>query len=809
MQQIGRYRIRGEIARGGQGAIYDAWDPAHERRVALKVLRTDRASRTALPRMLREGELLSRLRHPGLIPCYEVGELPGGLFLALGYVEGRSLGETLKTRGPLPLDRALSIADELAGILTYVHAQGLIHRDLKPDNVLLTPAGRVVLADFGLARLLDPDGGASLTRTGAALGTPGYWAPEQFRGRKHDVGPPTDVYGWAATVYALLSGQAPRHATSLHALAATFDGPPPSLRHARAEVPPWLDALLSACLAFEPGERPSLDQARGQLARGAHDAPPRPVAWAPLLAASFSLLVILGLLGWGATVALPPPAPPAPAPAPSEAANEPAPALTRWVALARERAEAGDAAGALGDYDRALEEAPSADLFVERGWLRDRLHDEARAGEDARAALALDDQHPGALALWGHLRVEHWGQLQQGLEMLEAAFAAAPDDPRVRGELASAYLDARRPADALALYPPERAQDARTLCLRGRALSGLARWDEAREALDRSLALDRSGEALLVRAQVLSQLGEDAAALEDAERARARGVVHAGLTLGRLLRRAGRHDASQAAFEAVAREATSVALVRQVVELCLEPYPRAALVAIERLEREAAAGAPVPARYLHAARHLAYRRLGDHEASLRQVDAALALGVDASLLRRRGRTLLTLEREADAADAFAQACALEPEAPENRALLARALALAGRRAEAVALLRDLRDPRPAGILCWISGRESRLRGEAAAAERTLGRAIELTDDALPRLERGLARLELGQPQAALEDFDAALALAPEEPHAWLGVARARAALGDRSGQREAAERYLAGCPWGRDRALAEALLAGD
>lgn len=127
----------------------------------------------------------------------------------------------------------------------------------------------------------------------------------------------------------------------------------------------------------------------------------------------------------------------------------------------------------------------------------------------------------------------------------------------------------------------------------------------------------------------------------------------------------------------------------------------------------------------------------------------------------------------------------------------------------MALLRDLRDPRPAGILCWISGRESRLRGEAAAAERTLGRAIELTDDALPRLERGLARLELGQPQAALEDFDAALALAPEEPHAWLGVARARAALGDRSGQREAAERYLAGCPWGRDRALAEALLAGD
>ncbi|MCA8925657.1 MAG: serine/threonine protein kinase, partial [Planctomycetes bacterium] len=253
--QIGPYTVLEQIASGGQGVVFRAQGP-DGRPVALKVLR-DRAATgpSARKRFAIEVGALARLRHPHVVSILGAGEHEGCPWLALEFVEGESLQERLRRGGPLPVDEAIELATQLAQALSYVHACGVLHRDLKPDNVLLRK-GAALLTDFGLAR--DEDFAESrLSRTGVLMGTPGYWAPEQAQGDKHAIGETTDVYGLGAVLYACLTGRAPVEADSLQAhLEPQRVQQIPAPRVLRSEVPHWLSQLCARCLSEAPRDRP-------------------------------------------------------------------------------------------------------------------------------------------------------------------------------------------------------------------------------------------------------------------------------------------------------------------------------------------------------------------------------------------------------------------------------------------------------------------------------------------------------------------------------------------------------------------------
>ena len=180
------YTIEGEIGRGGMGVVYQARDERLKRQVAIKVLPPELAFREEIRiRFLREAETAARLSHPHIVPIHSVGEGPDGLvYFVMAYVDGESLAARLKRRGRLPAEEARRVMIETADALGAAHAVGIIHRDVKPDNILLEGSrGRVVVTDFGIAKALSSTtGSATLTATGVAIGTPHYMSPEQAAG---------------------------------------------------------------------------------------------------------------------------------------------------------------------------------------------------------------------------------------------------------------------------------------------------------------------------------------------------------------------------------------------------------------------------------------------------------------------------------------------------------------------------------------------------------------------------------------------------------------------------------------------------
>ncbi|MCA8924675.1 MAG: serine/threonine protein kinase, partial [Planctomycetes bacterium] len=306
--QIGPYRVVSELARGGMGVVYRA-QGADGAEVALKLLLPEQAANErARTRFRKEAETLGRLRHPNLVAHLGHGTHQGAPWLALEFVDGETLQARLR-QGPLPVPLAISIARQLAEALAYVHREGLAHRDIKPDNVLLSGEG-ARLTDFGL--VLDEADAQRLTRTGVFLGTPGYWAPEQARGDKAQSAARADLYGLGAVLYACLTGRAPIQATSLQAFMASVEfqrvSPP---RAERPEVPEWLSALCMRCLAFDPERRPGsasevvrcLERATADLDAPPRRAPPLTLALVGVVAA---LALTLGLVLRGDA---PPPAP--------------------------------------------------------------------------------------------------------------------------------------------------------------------------------------------------------------------------------------------------------------------------------------------------------------------------------------------------------------------------------------------------------------------------------------------------------------------------------------------------------------------
>src|SRR5438552_5588183 len=204
---FGDYELLEEIGRGGQGVVYRAHQKSLNRTVALKVIGLGHwATEAHLKRFRREAESAASLEHPCIVPIHEVGERDGSCYFSMKFVEDGHLDEVIK-REPMPIRRAVELIAEVARTVHYAHDHGILHRDIKPGNILLDHNGEPHLTDFGLARLVETE--STVTRTLEVLGTPSYMAPEQAVGNNAAVSSVTDVYGIGAVLYQLLTGQPP------------------------------------------------------------------------------------------------------------------------------------------------------------------------------------------------------------------------------------------------------------------------------------------------------------------------------------------------------------------------------------------------------------------------------------------------------------------------------------------------------------------------------------------------------------------------------------------------------------------------
>jgi predicted Zn-dependent protease len=256
---VGRYAIVRELGRGGMGVVYLARDLRHGREVALKVLRPDLAADVGVERFLAEIRVTAGLRHPNVLPLFDSGAAGDVLYYVVPYVEGGTLRDRLVRDGSLPLGDALAAARDVAAALAHAHARGVVHRDVKPENVLLDD-GRAVLGDFGIAKALAgfaeaPATAARVPRTLPGVGTPAYMAPEQAEGTG-PVDHRADLYALGAVTWELLTGEAPARAAPPATGGATPTSRALVLAQRRPEVPSALAALVARLLARDPGERP-------------------------------------------------------------------------------------------------------------------------------------------------------------------------------------------------------------------------------------------------------------------------------------------------------------------------------------------------------------------------------------------------------------------------------------------------------------------------------------------------------------------------------------------------------------------------
>ena len=240
--------------------VYLAHDRRHDRPVAIKVMRPDVAAGVGAERFLREIRVAARLQHPHILPVFDSGEAHGRLWYAMPFVEGETLRHRLAREGVLPLDEALRLAREVADALDYAHRRGVIHRDVKPANILLSE-GHALLADFGVARPVagspagGMDGATALTEIGMSVGTPAYMSPEQALGAERVDGR-ADVYALGCVLFEMLAGRPPFTGPNAQAVVARHvTAPVPSIRTTADRVPAWLDQVIQRALAKQPDER--------------------------------------------------------------------------------------------------------------------------------------------------------------------------------------------------------------------------------------------------------------------------------------------------------------------------------------------------------------------------------------------------------------------------------------------------------------------------------------------------------------------------------------------------------------------------
>jgi serine/threonine protein kinase len=254
VQSIGRYRIEGLLGTGAMGEVYRAYDPVIDRPVAIKVVRTELAAGSGseqwLQRFRREARAAGRRFHPNIVAILDFGEDDGMPFLAMEYVDGRSLDAILKTSGPLDPARSVAVITQVLSALGFAHQNGIVHRDVKPSNIMVLGSGEVKVADFGIARI----DASEFTIVGDLLGTPAYMAPEQFAGAPVDKR--TDLFAAGVILFEMLTGVKPFRGRSITEIISFMETRgPEDIRALNPAVPDSLKRVITKALAFDPGRR--------------------------------------------------------------------------------------------------------------------------------------------------------------------------------------------------------------------------------------------------------------------------------------------------------------------------------------------------------------------------------------------------------------------------------------------------------------------------------------------------------------------------------------------------------------------------
>lgn len=253
-QKLGKYEITELLGQGGMATVYKGYQRDVDRFVAVKVLPPHPGRSSAFVERFRlEARTIARLQHPHILPMYDYGNDDDILYLVMAYVDGGSLSDLIR-RGAMPLAEVQNYFEQVAGALDYAHRQNVIHRDIKPDNILLDREGHALLADFGIAKMVQDASTTSITGTGGLVGTPAYMSPEQAQGLPVDNR--TDVYSLGVVVYEMLTGRQPFEAeTPMQLVFQHITAPVPPLTQLSGDVPPELDPVMQRALAKDPTER--------------------------------------------------------------------------------------------------------------------------------------------------------------------------------------------------------------------------------------------------------------------------------------------------------------------------------------------------------------------------------------------------------------------------------------------------------------------------------------------------------------------------------------------------------------------------
>jgi tetratricopeptide (TPR) repeat protein len=736
--RIGGYRLVRELARGGMGVVYHAHSLSLDRPVALKVMRDALAPDPEdVERFLLEARAAARLRHPGIVGVHEVGQDEGRWFIAMDLVEGESLKARVLRDGPLPAREAAKVALGLARALAYAHERSILHRDVKPANVLLGEDGAPLLTDFGLAK----DVGAGreergLTATGMAVGTPAYMPPEQAEGDASRVDRRADVYGAGATLFEMLVGRAPFGGkTALSVLEAVINQAPPRPSAARPDLDRDLETICLTCLEKDPARRYGsadalADDLEAYLAHRPIRARPvgplgRAARWArrhPVAAGTLCVVALLALTsGVGAWA---------------------------WQAgLARARAE--DLARRRAGLERVLERHdagdPAADLV------------RAAASEDAALVVAVlgprlealaDDLRALGRALYLEAGSPDEGERAAGLSPVEGLAGAV--DAWVAGAVSPAQAAAlraaeerlaRRAARGTALQPPTFAE-----LVTARASEALGPRLLAADAV--CVALGRAGPgAVLPLARYLDALHDGERAVAPAQALCETGDPRGQEAVLRALRRLGERGPSAAPLRrALERVRADVTLAGDGARAHLER-------AQARLDKDDLAGA-----IDDATRALALEP---------DLGAAWTLRARARLRERRGAE--------GALEDARRAVELAPEDEEAWLALGNAHRRRHHVQEALAAFERAVEVAPESAWALHARAQGRLAAhDRAGARDDAERAVELAPrDAKVRVGRAFVRVRLRDLTGALADLDDALELDPAyaSAHADRGVLR--------------------------------------
>src|SRR6202451_3974199 len=249
-----RYRIDALLGQGGMGRVYKAYDKELNRTVAIKVVRQGvMGEADALGRFKQELVLASKISHKNILRIHDLGEVNGMKFISMAYVEGQDLHQIIKDNPKLPMERVLKYATQLAGALAAAHAEDVVHRDLKPQNILVDKNDQVYISDFGLAKSF-AEGAVGMTQTGAFLGTPRYMSPEQVEGKATDGR--SDLYAYGLILYEMVTGEVPFTGEStLKVMYQRIQEKPKSPKLINNELPNWLVKIIMRCLEKDPEAR--------------------------------------------------------------------------------------------------------------------------------------------------------------------------------------------------------------------------------------------------------------------------------------------------------------------------------------------------------------------------------------------------------------------------------------------------------------------------------------------------------------------------------------------------------------------------